>query len=104
MYKLAPLLAYAYAMRFAAGNLHKFYSHALNEEIKKNKDFKSLELLHHLSAGYKAFFTTIAKDGLETVRQSCGGAGFSEFSGLPILCSEYAPHVTFEGDNILMAQ
>ena len=90
-------------MKFGETSLRKFYEIALNNEIKKNKDFSSLEMLHHLSSGYKAVYTRLAKDGMEIVRQSCGGAGFSQYSGLPILCEEYAPNITFEGDNILMA-
>ena len=89
-------------MNFGGVSLRTFYEHALNNEIKKNKDFSSLEMLHHLSSGYKAVYTRLAKDGMEIVRQSCGGAGFSQYSGIPTLCEEYAPNVTFEGDNTLM--
>lgn len=38
------------------------------------------------------------------MRQACGGAGFSAWSGLPALVFDYAPHTTFEGDNTVMAQ
>jgi len=37
------------------------------------------------------------------MRQACGGAGFSCWSGLPTLLVEYAPNTTFEGDNTVMA-
>ena len=86
MYKLAPLMAYAYAFRFSAISLNNYYLHVLNNEIKKNNDFSNLDILHHLSSGQKSVYTTITKDGLEVIRQSCGGAGFSDFSGLPYVC------------------
>jgi len=37
------------------------------------------------------------------LRQACGGAGFSAWSGLPGLITDQAPKVTYEGDNIVMA-
>ena len=68
MYKLAPLVAQAYAMKFASASLHSYYEHVLNNEIKKDMNFKSLDLLHHISSGFKSVYTRLAKDGMETVR------------------------------------
>lgn len=45
--------------------------------------FEGLDILHHISAGFKAFCTQITKEGIESVRQNCGGAGFNAWSGLP---------------------
>jgi acyl-CoA oxidase len=56
-----------------------------------------------LSSGQKSFFTKIAYEGIDALRQACGGAGFSCFSGLPSLLVDYAPNTTFEGDNTVMA-
>lgn len=72
------------------------------EDIKTG-DISKLEYIHHLASGYKAFFTWTAHEGIEQVRQSCGGAGFAFNSGIPIIAQEYSPNVTFEGDNTLMA-
>ena len=36
------------------------------------------------------------------LRESCGGAGFSAFSGLPVLQLDYAAKVSYEGDNTVM--
>ena len=33
-----------------------------------------------------------------------GGAGYSAWSGIPYLISDYSPEVTYEGDNTVMAQ
>jgi len=66
-------------------------------------DFSLLELLHHYTSGFKAFFTDMAFKGLDNLRQACGGAGFSAYSGLPNLVFEYSPQPTFEGENTVMA-
>lgn len=102
MFKFAPLLAYSYAMAFGAHYLLKVHKELLEE--LKNGDFSKLDILHHLSAGFKAVYTKITYEGIDTVRQACGGAGFSAYSGLPSLQIEYAPNTTFEGDNTVMLQ
>ena len=83
MFKFAPLLAYSYAMKFNANYLIQMHKMLIND-IKEG-DFGKLDILHHLSSGFKASFTRIAYDGIDTIRQSCGGAGFSAFSGLPLI-------------------
>jgi acyl-CoA oxidase len=61
-------------------------------------------MMHHLSAGFKAIYSRIAYDGIDSCRQACGGAGFSAHSGLPSLQADYAPNTTYEGDNTVMLQ
>jgi len=41
---------------------------------------------------------------LLVIRQSLGGAGYSAWSGIPFLIEDYSPEVTYEGDNMVMAQ
>jgi hypothetical protein len=38
--------------------------------------------IHGLISGIKALFTQVTYDGLETTRQTCGGAGFSLHAGI----------------------
>lgn len=38
------------------------------------------------------------------MREACGGAGFSQFSALPYLLTDYAAKVAYEGDNTVMLQ
>jgi len=52
----------------------------------------------------KAVFTQFSMDGLYRAREAVGGAGFSCWSGLPYLIDDFAPCVTFEGDNTVMCQ
>lgn len=46
----------------------------------------------------------MAYEGIELVRVNCGGAGYSAWSYLPELWSQYSPVPVYEGDNTVMAQ
>jgi acyl-CoA oxidase len=75
----------------------------MNEELKVSK-FKTLDILHHLTSGLKALYTTMAYEGIDCVRSNCGGAGYSNHSFLPQIFSDYSPSITYEGDNTVLAQ
>jgi acyl-CoA oxidase len=49
-----------------------------------------------------AFSTTVAADGIEDIRRSLGGHGYSLASGLGTLYRNYVSTNTVEGENILM--
>lgn len=66
MFKFAPLLAYSYAMSFAGQFLKDLHRELLVD--LKNSEFSKLDVLHHLSAGFKAAYTKIAYEGIDTVR------------------------------------
>ena len=102
MFKFAPLLAYTFAMNISSKYLFAQHS-LLLEELSRN-EFSRLDSLHHISAGFKATFSRIAYDGIDSCRQACGGAGFSAHSGLPSLQGDYAPNTTYEGDNTVLLQ
>lgn len=102
MFKYAPLLAYSYAMNFSALALVDIHTQLRKDVMAGN--YGLLDLCHHLSSGYKASYTKITYDGVDTIRQSCGGAGFSAWSGLPAIQTDYAPNTTFEGDNTVLYQ
>ncbi len=102
MFKFGPLLAESYVMMVVGTQLHRFRN-LMNEEVKNNK-FKTLDLLHHFTSGLKSLYSTMAYDGIETVRVNCGGAGYSVWSFLPQLWSDYSPVPVYEGDNTVMAQ
>jgi hypothetical protein len=46
----------------------------------------------------------MAYSGMDVCRQACGGAGFSSHSAIPDLLGDYAPVVSYEGDNTVMAK
>jgi hypothetical protein len=40
-------------------------------------DFSMLDELHHFTSGFKSLYTNFAYFGIDELRQSCGGAGFT---------------------------
>lgn len=66
MFKFGPLLAYAVAMNFSARYLFGNYEE-LKKELAQSK-FDRLDIMHHLSAGFKATFSRIAYDGIDACR------------------------------------
>lgn len=59
--------------------------------------------LHATLCACKAFYTQDTLDGLSNIRISCGGHGFSSFSGFTKMIESFIPNVTYEGDNSVMA-
>ena len=55
MFKFGPALANAYTMIGMGSEIERLYA-MLKEEIKINK-FKTLDVLHHLTSGFKALFS-----------------------------------------------
>ena len=98
--KLFPLLAQYFAMTFASAKVRKMVDENL---IKINaNDFSSLNETHIALAGTKAYYTYTIFAGIEKCRLSCGGHGFSHYSGLPALHQDYAANCTLEGENTVM--
>ena len=63
-----------------------------------------MDEMHHLTSGMKAVYTQMTMDNLLVIRQSCGGAGYLQWSNLPFLIDDFSATVTYEGDNTVMAQ
>ena len=67
-------------------------------------DFKLLDVLHHFTSGLKALAAEYAYLGVDEMRQSCGGAGFLQSSGICAMWEDVAPYSTYEGVNVVMYQ
>jgi len=66
MFKFAPLLAYSFGFNAASQNL--FTQHVnLLQELRQDK-YDNLDILHHLTSGYKAVFSRIAYEGIDCCR------------------------------------
>lgn len=79
----------------------------LNKQSDANilkENFKLLPMLHHFTSGMKAIASEMMYNGLDQLRQSCGGAGFSLASGISQQFLEASPFSTFEGVNVVMLQ
>lgn len=66
------------------------------------KNSTSLSLFKHLSYGLKAVVVEKVNISLETLRQSLGGAGFSQFSFIAGLAINFKPFAAIEGDGTVM--
>ncbi|KAI8609386.1 hypothetical protein BC830DRAFT_1070995 [Chytriomyces sp. MP71] len=101
-YRLFPIIAQSYALHFSG-----FWMLRIYVKMMKNMNDGNMDLLpevHAASSGLKSLTTTIAAAGIEECRRSCGGHGYSLFSGLPDFLNTFLPLVTLEGDNHLLTQ
>ncbi|CAG8512053.1 7683_t:CDS:2 [Ambispora leptoticha] len=101
-YRLFPVVAMSYAFSFTADELMRLYEE--NQEKTYKGDFSLMADLHATSSGLKALSTSVAADAIEDCRRSCGGHGFSSFSGFTHFYQNFLPNVTWEGDNYILTQ
>lgn len=119
--RLLPLLAATFALHFTGQGMMELY--AANQKMMQQGDAgKSsssnrgagpeelhpgtdlLADLHATSCGLKALASTTAAEGLEMCRRTCGGHGYSSFSGIGSWYADYLPTITWEGDNYMLTQ
>jgi acyl-CoA oxidase len=109
--RLMPLLAETYAMQFAGDKLYKMYNETMEmladaegaDAEKTDHAIENLKELHGTSAGLKAFCTWASLEAIDKCRQSCGGHGYSAYNGFGTAFADAAVHVTWEGDNTILA-
>ena len=102
MNKIMPLIASAYAFNASYKRIVALY-YEMMRNIQEKEDFSTMNELHSILSGCKAFFTWETLLGIEVCRQSCGGHGYADYSGIPLLFGMFCSHVTLEGDNTVMA-
>ena len=73
----------------------------MNKEVEQG-EFKLLDIMHHLTAGIKAISTEMTYNGVDQLRQACGGIGFTAGSGIVGIWQDIAPFPTFEGVNVML--
>lgn len=98
--KLFVPLADMYAICATSSHIMKRFED-FQGEISKG-DFTNLNEMHIICSGAKAYYTEYPLAHMETIRLSCGGHGFSHFSGLPSIVEGFKPLVTLEGENTIM--
>jgi len=98
--KLLPLLAIAYAFHFTKNQMLQMFNN-MEKDLAKGS-YESLAEVHAASAGLKAITTDTTSQGIEVCRKACGGHGYSLFSGIPDMYTDYVPACTYEGDNTVM--
>ncbi|KAJ3174259.1 fatty-acyl coenzyme A oxidase [Geranomyces variabilis] len=109
-YRLMPLLAQAFAMHFTGIEVNRMYEELMDSmETLQPGDkglgevLEKLKEMHGTSAGLKAFSTWSTLNIIDQCRQACGGHGYSAYTGLASLYSDFAVHCTWEGDNTILS-
>lgn len=108
--RLMPLLAQTVAFGFTSQELIRMLA-ATNLALdalepgdpKLEETIELLKSTHATSSGLKAFCTWATLSAIEVCRQSCGGHGYSSYTGLAPLYNDFAVHCTWEGDNTILA-
>ena len=100
--KLLTNLAMTYAIHSGAWKATEIAQENVKRIYDKN-DFSLMGELHAILSGCKAIYSWDALEQLNIIRMSAGGHGYSSYSGLPLLQTEYAVNCTHEGENTVMA-
>lgn len=99
--RLLPLLAEAYALRFAHNQLVARMHRLQTEE---DPDPHAQRELEGRAAGLKAVQTEFATRAIQVCREACGGAGYMADNRLTTLRGDSDVFTTFEGDNVVLLQ
>jgi acyl-CoA oxidase len=101
-YRLLPIVAAAYAIRFTGAAMYAQYLD-LAQRVARH-DFTPLAEGHCSSACLKSYVTRLVADGIEEARKCCGGHGYLHAAGLAQLSADYLQMCTAEGDNYVLTQ
>ncbi|KAJ3182800.1 hypothetical protein HDU85_002403 [Gaertneriomyces sp. JEL0708] len=101
-YRLMTRIAQSYALHFTGVAMMDLYNELT--QLLAEGNLAILPEVHATSSGLKSLTTDIAYAGLEDLRRACGGHGFLKVSGFPEFIGDYAPNVTYEGDNYMLTQ
>ena len=100
---LGSNLANGFAIQMTCREITEEIVTESNKQIMRD-EFKLLDVLHHFTSGLKALAGEMAYNGVDEMRQACGGAGFLASSGVCSLWEDVAPYSTYEGVNVIMFQ
>uniref|UniRef100_A0A1I8AV65 Acyl-coenzyme A oxidase n=1 Tax=Steinernema glaseri TaxID=37863 RepID=A0A1I8AV65_9BILA len=99
-HRLFPQIARSFAFLFTGQYVKKLYSQVTDDIAAGNAEL--LPELHALTSGLKAVVTHQTGLGIEQCRMACGGHGYSEASGIPLLYTQAIGGCTYEGENMVM--
>lgn len=111
--RLLPYLAWVYGMSIASNQIQQDHKKILNnlDQGVRSGDFKilsksinDLKGLFADSASLKSTCTWLTADLIDECRQSCGGHGYSAYSGFGKGYADHVVQCTWEGDNNILAQ
>lgn len=100
--RIMPILASCYIYEFAKRFIIEKYRIVHDENIESTE--KDLASLHGYASGFKAIFSWDTIRHLQTLRECCGGQGYSSYNRFGELKDDNDVKATFEGDNTVLAQ
>jgi len=100
---LGTNLAQGFVIRMTIDVVDDLLRAAYNE-VEEKGTYELLDVLHHITSGVKAIATEAAYNGIDEMRQACGGAGYLQSSGILAIWQESTPYPTYEGVNVVMLQ
>lgn len=95
------MISFNFANVIASSEVYSLYYKMLNN-IEKNNDFSLLNPMHTILAGLKTLVCNNSLEATKLVRETCGAAGFSKFSGIGNSLEFLSAYVTLEGDYVVM--
>lgn len=108
-FKIVPVLTYAWTILYVQNQLYAIYDEYQKGLEKTNRGeqadtFSILAELHGLVSGFKALTTWDGEKFSEIIKQACGGHGFTDWSGIHKIHSDFGfGWQMTEGDNTVMA-
>ncbi|KAJ3379045.1 fatty-acyl coenzyme A oxidase [Lobulomyces angularis] len=101
-HRLIPLVAQTFAMHFTGVEVNSIYEDLMTEmeclrpgDANAKAVLENLRDVHGTSAGLKAFCTWMCLKIIDECRQSLGGHGYSAYTGLSSLYSDFAVQCTW---------
>eukprot|EP00040_Diaphanoeca_grandis_P018298 m.96171 g.96171 ORF g.96171 m.96171 type:complete len:726 (+) comp26873_c1_seq1:106-2283(+) len=98
-----PWLAAVFALKFT-GVMMMTMHEEMERRFETSGDTTMLLEVHAIGSCLKAVTTTIAVDGTEELRRTCGGHGYSTLSGLSTIFGNAMVNFTGEGENYMIIQ
>lgn len=111
-YRLIPLLAQAYTLSTVSDRLFEIHEavrnaldapHLLTDQKFLFQTIEELKEVFVVSASAKANATWFGAKTIDEARQSCGGHGYSSYSGFGSTYNDWVVQCTWEGDNNVLS-
>ncbi|KAK0413425.1 hypothetical protein QR680_006796 [Steinernema hermaphroditum] len=99
-HRLFPQIARAYAFFLTGKHVRDMYYNVVQNLSEGNAD--TLPELHAITSGLKSVVTHQTGLGIEQCRMACGGHGYSQASGIPMIYTVAIGGCTYEGENMVM--
>eukprot|EP00729_Bicosta_minor_P007010 gene7010-26127_t len=101
-YRVLPWATATFALHFCAKGMVAMHAQ-MASRVDADDDSLTAET-HAIGSCLKVVCTTACVDGIEELRRACGGHGFSNFSGLPLIYGNAMVNYTGEGEAYMLIQ